>query len=352
MVEKTHFYPFSVDYSPAKERIFGICKTEDANGRCTNIDSFNNETVHKYRHEDIKLFCARSIRIDPPETPKIFVNDSDVTTNNHTTNYSDQAIFYKHNLELEDGGSYHCLGNEITLIVLDTQPPKHDPPNDMNGNQLHINQIQDNKLSMDCSVTGIPEPNITWYKDDVPIVDIKNLSSSISKGGSVLTIFWHEAENINRNEAPQSLTRMVMGTYKCDASNIAGTYVGYKYIAEDCHIVECLWVDPSGRKLLIGVTVTTTILMFLLLSVLFMCRRQKLAKEEISAREIACFLHGNPEEYNESLPVEEQVCLLPYDEDIEFPKERLTLGQQIGSGAFGKVVSIIPNTSYRCFILI
>merc|ERR1719273_3098174 len=131
---------------------------------------------------------------------------------------------------------------------------------------------------------------------------------------------------------------MVMGTYKCDASNIAGTYAGYKYIAEDCHIVECLWVDPSGRKLLIGVTVTTTILMFLLLSVLFMCRRQKLAKEEISAREIACFLHGNPGEYNDSLPVEEQVCLLPYDEDIEFPKERLTLGQQIGSGAFGKVI--------------
>ena len=345
--------PFFVDYSPAKERIFGICKTEDTNGTCTEIYSFNNETVYKYRHEGITLFCARSIPTDSLEAPKIIVNDSDVTTTNHTTSYSHQAIFYKDRLELEDAGSYYCLENEITLIVLDTQPPEQlKNRNDMNGNQLHINQIQDNKLSMDCSVIGIPRPNIAWYKDDVPILDIQTLSSSISKDGSVLTVFWHEAENIKGNETRESLTQLVTGTYKCNASSIAGTYVGYKYIAEDCHIVECLWVDPSGRKLLIGVTVTTTILMFLLLSVLFMCRRQKLAKEEISAREIACFLHGNPGEYNDSLPVEEQVCLLPYDEDIEFPKERLTLGQQIGSGAFGKVVSIIPNTSYRCFILI
>ena len=95
-----------------------------------------------------------------------------------------------------------------------------------------------------------------------------------------------------------------------------------------------------GRRLLIGVSTTFAFLTLLLLGVLYLCRRQKLAKEEISAREIACFLHGNPDEYNESLPVEEQVCLLPYDADIEFPKQRLTLGQQIGSGAFGKVVSI------------
>ena len=345
-------YLFSVEYSPAKERIFGVCRSGKDNGTCTEVDSFHNKTVQKYRHEDIKLFCAKSITTGPLTTPMIAVNGSNLKllTTNYRTNYSDQTIFYKDKLELEDTGSYRCLGNEIILQVLDTQPPKKNKArNDMNGNQLHINQIQgskDNKISMDCSVTGTPEPNITWYKDDVPILDIRNLSSSISNGGTVLTIFWHAAEDTNGNETQQSLTRQVTGTYKCDASNIAGTYVGLKYIAEDCHIVECLWVDPSGRKLLIGVTLTTTILMILLLTVLFMCRRQKLAKEEISAREIACFLHGNPGEYNESLPVEEQVCLLPYDEDIEFPKERLTLCQQIGSGAFGKVVSTILNTNY------
>ena len=32
-----------------------------------------------------------------------------------------------------------------------------------------------------------------------------------------------------------------------------------------------------------------------------------------------------------------KVSLLPYDAGLEFPKERLRLGKQIGSGAFGRV---------------
>ena len=53
------------------------------------------------------------------------------------------------------------------------------------------------------------------------------------------------------------------------------------------------------------------------------------------------FLHGDPGSINPSLSLEEQASLLPYDEDIEFPKDRLKLGEMIGSGAFGRVVSII-----------
>ena len=58
--------------------------------------------------------------------------------------------------------------------------------------------------------------------------------------------------------------------------------------------------------------------------------------------------------------MEDQVCLLPYDDEIEFPKQRLTLGQQIGSGAFGRVVSrlldynklrIIQFVEYRYYLL-
>ena len=32
-----------------------------------------------------------------------------------------------------------------------------------------------------------------------------------------------------------------------------------------------------------------------------------------------------------------QISLLPYDSNLEFPRERLRLGKQIGSGAFGRV---------------
>lgn len=58
----------------------------------------------------------------------------------------------------------------------------------------------------------------------------------------------------------------------------------------------------------------------------------------MNAAEIALFLNGDPSQINPSLPLEEQAGLLPYDEEVEFPRERLKLGQQIGSGAFGRVV--------------
>ncbi len=58
----------------------------------------------------------------------------------------------------------------------------------------------------------------------------------------------------------------------------------------------------------------------------------------MNSADIALFLHGDPASLNPSLPVEEQAALLPYDQDSEFPRERLRLGRQIGSGAFGRVV--------------
>ncbi len=64
-----------------------------------------------------------------------------------------------------------------------------------------------------------------------------------------------------------------------------------------------------------------------------------MAKDELNSADIALFLHGDPSSINPSLPVEEQATLLPYDDQVEFPRERLRLGQQIGSGAFGRVVS-------------
>ena len=70
----------------------------------------------------------------------------------------------------------------------------------------------------------------------------------------------------------------------------------------------------------------------------YCCKRHSQAKDEINSQDIAKFIHGDPGSVNPSLPLEEQVSLLPYDDRIEFPRERLKLGQQIGSGAFGRVV--------------
>jgi hypothetical protein len=261
--------------------------------------------------------------------------------NKSNSNYSEQIFFYKDRIELEDAGSITCFDWSLDVKVLPTTPPARlMRMNNMDGKNIFQNWIgnENNQLTLDCSVTGVPEPSIVWFKNDIPI-GINELEA----GGKTLKLVWDKNNNDNDEETKENkfVNQNITGTYKCIASNIAGSTTMVKHILPDCNIISCLWGDSMGRPLLIGVSTTFSFLTLLLLAVLYMCRKQKRAKEEISAREIACFLHGNPDEYNESLPIEEQVCLLPYDADIEFPKQRLTFGQQIGSGAFGKVVSIL-----------
>ena len=43
------------------------------------------------------------------------------------------------------------------------------------------------------------------------------------------------------------------------------------------------------------------------------------------------FLRGNPSLINDNLPLDEQATLLPYNTDMEFPRNRLKLGMQIGA---------------------
>ena len=51
------------------------------------------------------------------------------------------------------------------------------------------------------------------------------------------------------------------------------------------------------------------------------------------------FLNGDPSLINDDLPLDEQASLLPYNPSMEFPRNRIKLGKQIGHGAFGRVVS-------------
>lgn len=49
------------------------------------------------------------------------------------------------------------------------------------------------------------------------------------------------------------------------------------------------------------------------------------------------FENGNIDCINPHLTLDEQADLLPYDRKFEFPREKLQLGQQLGTGAFGVV---------------
>lgn len=49
------------------------------------------------------------------------------------------------------------------------------------------------------------------------------------------------------------------------------------------------------------------------------------------------FEDGNIESINPELTLDKQADLLPYDRKFEFPREKLQIGKQLGTGAFGVV---------------
>ena len=50
------------------------------------------------------------------------------------------------------------------------------------------------------------------------------------------------------------------------------------------------------------------------------------------------FEEGDVTKINPTLGVDDQADLLPYNKEFEFDRKKLNLGDQIGSGAFGRVV--------------
>ncbi|KAG8233930.1 hypothetical protein J437_LFUL005136, partial [Ladona fulva] len=58
----------------------------------------------------------------------------------------------------------------------------------------------------------------------------------------------------------------------------------------------------------------------------------------LTAQDVAAFHEGALLTVDPDLAIDEQADLLPYNKDFEFPREKLKLGRQIGSGAFGRVV--------------
>lgn len=58
---------------------------------------------------------------------------------------------------------------------------------------------------------------------------------------------------------------------------------------------------------------------------------------------LANFRDGNLESFNPNLDLNEQADLLPYDHVFDFPLERLSIKEQLGSGAFGIVYKAIAK---------
>ncbi|XP_062856564.1 vascular endothelial growth factor receptor kdr-like [Trichomycterus rosablanca] len=165
-------------------------------------------------------------------------------------------------------------------------------------------------LTLACLAHGLPQPAITWYKDNTPITEGPGITLS---DDGVLII--------------QRVKKEDEGVYECQASNAEGVVTSSAVITV---------LDDEGKPnieviILVSTGAAATFLWIML--ILFIRKLRKPSSADLKAGYLSIIM--DPDQ----MPLSEQCDRLPYDSNKwEFPRDRLRLGRTLGHGAFGKVV--------------
>ncbi|KAB7500453.1 Platelet-derived growth factor receptor alpha, partial [Armadillidium nasatum] len=143
-----------------------------------------------------------------------------------------------------------------------------------------------------CYVEGRPKPKITWLKDGENIDEIteNNYEVSLNDDNQILDFKYA----IKKYE----------GKYECNVENRVGHIQPYTNV-----IIEII------RN-----------------------KKNKNIRNDMLQLELFFFRNGNVGKLNKECTIEEQAELLPYDNAFEVERENISLGKQLGAGAFGRVL--------------
>ncbi|XP_070769236.1 vascular endothelial growth factor receptor kdr-like [Enoplosus armatus] len=224
--------------------------------------------------------------------------------------YSISLSLHLHNVSRSSTTGYKCQaykpkGVELKPAALNVDARKR-PWLSQNLTNQDVNSSS--TLMLACVAQGVPRPNITWYKNGVPV----DKGPGITLGGDgVLTI-----ERVKKDDE---------GLYECVASNDEG-------FAKTSAVVTVLGDEGKPNVEVIILVCTGAAATFLWLMLILFIR--KLRKQPAQYK-MGPSIIIDPDE----CPLEEQNDLLQYDSSKwEFPRDRLRLGKTLGHGAFGKVV--------------
>lgn len=145
-------------------------------------------------------------------------NDNVKVEENHTT-FSWRKTLTWRAISKEDDGIYQCEvfnrsdtdtseTKQVAIKVLDAEAPMITA----NFNQSRMVQVVGQSLRLDCLVSGLPTPNLLWYKDD----EIFTPSESSSNETTMQRVM---IENNNQTLDFKVLTPEDNGKYKCVAMN-------------------------------------------------------------------------------------------------------------------------------------
>ncbi|XP_043360294.1 vascular endothelial growth factor receptor 1 isoform X4 [Dermochelys coriacea] len=168
-----------------------------------------------------------------------------------------------------------------------------------------------NSATLECQAQGIPEPQISWFKNHEEIQQEPGII--LGPGSKMLLI-----ERVKEEDE---------GLYQCIATNLKGSVESTAYVTVQ---------GTAERSNLELITLTCTCVaatLFWLLLTLFIRKLKRPYFSEIKTNYLSIIM--DPDE----VPLDEQCERLPFDASKwEFARERLKLGKSLGCGAFGKVV--------------
>ncbi|KAL7631655.1 UNVERIFIED_CONTAM: hypothetical protein RMT77_018044 [Armadillidium vulgare] len=175
-----------------------------------------------------------------------------------------------------------------------------------------------------CYVEGRPKPKITWLKDGENIEEIieNNVEVSLRDDNQIL-----EFKFVRTKYA---------GKYECSIENRVGHIQPFTNV-----IIEDEALALSEKNLRISIVSFIIILIISFSVVIFLAikiKKRKNIRNDMFQFELFLFQEGKAAKLNKECTIEEQAELLPYDHSYEVERENITLGKQLGTGAFGRVL--------------
>ncbi|KAH0625083.1 hypothetical protein JD844_033169 [Phrynosoma platyrhinos] len=267
-----------------------------------------------------------------------------------TKEYSIDLTLIIKNVTLEHSGTYACraknmyTGEDVIQEKDVTVRAQEAPYLLRNLTDQVVNTSH--SVTLECHVHGVPEPEISWYKNNKEILQKPGII--LGPGSQSLLI-----ERVQEDDA---------GQYQCVASNLKGAVKSSAYVTiqDDLSLPREAGISESSNLELITLTCTcVAATLFWLLLTLFIRKLKRPYSAEIKTDYLSIIM--DPEE----VPLDEQCERLPYEASKwEFARERLKLGNDIfvilqlngilatinhlffifdagktlGRGAFGKVV--------------
>lgn len=298
-------------------------------GRNKTTEIIRSQQIEIIENDDFYLECG-AVKFS---YKGVSLTSPDLSVKEKTSQYTQVRYVEASKVTTSFQGKYQCRAEhhtkvdpevrEVAFKVYKEQKVTFTEDANMRPEGVEL-EIQENEpFTVNCTVTGMPKPVMKWYKDGIPLTR----ESEFFDG---TTFFGKKQQSI---EFTYIFEQKHVGTYTCKAKNRLGELEGSLTIT----------VPAPGLSLAtkIGLAFAFIGILILIVVVVVLVRRvkeERKFRKSFRKNELYLFEKGNIGQLNPDCTADEQAELLPYSPEWEIQRDDITMGRQLGAGAFGRVI--------------